>query len=179
MTEMKLKKALVWGVTALVLGYFLWLILQATYGIWGSLLVFMGFRNPALKWMISCALTLAAAAVLGYGIMLAHPFRGIMHRLLKIKAREAKGVVLVKWGDIWFFGWLTGKIQIGGRSFYRVTVPSAPLPISGQLMLVPRERIIFINISMAEHMTQLASMGFNALPDKLRDCPPPDNNRCS
>jgi len=92
---------------------------------------------------------------------------------LGIKAKKAKSVVLVKWGGNWFYGWLTGTIECDGQLFYRVTIPSAPIPISAQLLLVPREMIMFTNLKKTDHFTQLGSLGFDELRNSIEFWPPP------
>ncbi|MBU1045975.1 hypothetical protein KJ616_02535 [Patescibacteria group bacterium] len=177
---MKLKKAMLWGVTVAIISYLVILILQTSYNIWKPLLEILEFQNTVLKWSVACALTLVVLAIIGYAIIiLAHPFKGIMYRILGLKARQAKSVVLVKWGGIWFLGWLAGRTQVDEDTLYRVIVPSAPLPVSGQLMLVPRHRIIFTNLTVTEHLAQLTSMGFGDFPESLNKCPDPllKNNR--
>lgn len=174
---MKFKKAILWGITAIVIIYCLILILQAATGLWQPLVETIGVKNATLKWMISLGLTIVAIALVGYTIVILHPFKIIALRMLGIKEREAKSVVLVEWGGNWFYGWLTGTIEINGEIFYRVTVPSAPLPLSGQLMIVRCNRIIFTDITMPEHLSQLASMGFNGMRDDINTrLPPPDQD---
>jgi uncharacterized membrane protein len=171
------KKAMVRGVTAIVIVYLLTLIPQATTGIWEPLMEIMGIRNATLEWILSIGLTIVAIALIGYAIVLMHPFKRIASKILVTKAREAKSVVFVKWGGNWFYGWLTGSVEVDGQILYRVTVPSAPVPMTGHIMLVPLENIKFTDVSMAEHLTQLASMGFNALRGLIgtRSAPPEED----
>lgn len=173
------KKAILWGLTAAVIVYIVILVLQTAVGLWEPLVRIIGIHNSTLRWLLSLGLTIVAVTLVGYAIVIAHPFKGIMNKILGVKAREAKSVVLVEWGGNWFYGWFTGIIEVNEQTLYRVTVPSAPVPITGQLMLVPRDiprdvpldvprdRIIFTDITMTEHLTQLASMGFNGMRTKI------------
>ncbi|MBU3964127.1 hypothetical protein KJ562_00075 [Patescibacteria group bacterium] len=173
---MKLKKAMLWGVAVAAISYIVIGALRVSNDIWEPILEIIGLKNTILKWSVACALTLAALAAIGYVIMLSHPFRAIMYKILRIKTRQAKGVVLVEWGSNRFLGWLTGVTQIDEEILYIVLVPSAPLPISGQLMLVPLSNITFINLSIPAHLAILTSMGFGDFPEKLDSSPCPLSN---
>jgi len=176
---MRFKKALLWGITFLILSYVLFLSLRSVYDLWKPLVEILGFKNIIFKWIIAFALTFTSITIIGYAIVLAHPFKNIMYGILRIKARKAKGVVFAEYGGDWFLGWLTGITQVDENVLYRVFVPSAPIPISGQVMFVPRHNITFTSITIPEHLAQLVSVGFGDFPEKINSCPCPisNNNR--
>jgi hypothetical protein len=168
------KKAMIRGVTAVVIIYILVLALQAVVGLWEPIVEIVNIHNSTLKTMASLGLTIVATALVGYIIILAHPFRIVFNKILKIRARKAKGVVFVEWGGLWFYGWITGTLEVDGEILYRITIPGAPAPVAGHLTLAPRERIKFVDVALAEHLAQLASMGFGPIREKIGTRVEPD-----
>jgi hypothetical protein len=169
---MKIRKAALWGITTIILGYFLSFIAQKSFDFWAPITKMVSSSSLTCQWVLSIALTAIAVTVIGYILMLLHPVRLIINRILKVKARQAQSIVLVRWGGVWFYGWLTGTIECDGKKLYRITVPSAPVPISAQLLLVSQEDIMFTNITKTDHFTQLGSLGFDKLDNKIRFWPP-------
>jgi|AntAceMinimDraft_17_1070374.scaffolds.fasta_scaffold31418_3 uncharacterized membrane protein len=169
---MKIRKAFLWGLTATTLGYLAVYIAQKSFEFW-LITVAKIISNLFCQWVLSGAFSIVTMILIGYIIMFTHPINKIINKLLGIKAKKAKSVVLVKWGGNWFYGWLTGTIECDGQLFYRVTIPSAPIPISAQLLLVPREMIMFTNLKKTDHFTQLGSLGFDELRNSIEFWPPP------
>ncbi|MCX6738131.1 MAG: hypothetical protein NTY11_01790 [Candidatus Parcubacteria bacterium] len=166
-------KAMLRGIVAAVIVYCIVQVLQTITGLWEPVLQTIGIHNIVLKWLASLGLSIGVIAPVGYAISILHPFKGIIYKILGIKAKEAKSIVFVRVGGVWFYGWLTGRVLVEGRVLYKITIPSAPLPMTGNLVLAPRKRVIFVDVTMAEHLAQLISMGLNALREAIGVRPTP------
>lgn len=172
---MKLKKAILWGITAVLLGYFVYHIAKESFKFWLPVTDAISL-NDTYQWLFAIAFTIIAVILIGYIVILFRPLKGVFDRTLGVKTRAVKSLVIVKWGGNWFYGWLTGTINCDGKKFYRVTVPSAPIPISAQLILVPRERIMFCSMKKTDYFTQLGSLGFDQIDPNIKFWPPPEDD---
>ena len=86
-----------------------------------------------------------------------------------------KAVVLVEYPrrDCWTLGFMTGDASsdtedVVGRKLSNVFVPTTPNPTSGFLLLVPREEIRPLDMSVGDGMKMLISGGA-VVPPKVED----------
>ncbi len=77
-----------------------------------------------------------------------------------------KAVVLVEYPrkDCWVLGFLTGEAsshteKLVGRKMSNVFVPTTPNPTSGFLLLMPREEVHYLDMSVGDGMKMLISGG--------------------
>ena len=84
-----------------------------------------------------------------------------------------KAVVLIEYPrkDCWVLGFLTGDASsdtedVVGKKLSNVFVPTTPNPTSGFLLLVPREEVHFLKMSVGDGMKMLISGGAVVPPKK-------------
>lgn len=85
-----------------------------------------------------------------------------------------KAVVLIEYPrkDCWVLGFLTGDASsdtedVVGKKLSNVFVPTTPNPTSGFLLLVPREEVHFLKMSVGDGMKMLISGGAVVPPKKI------------
>ena len=86
-----------------------------------------------------------------------------------------KAVVLIEYPrkDCWVLGFLTGDSSsdtedIAGKKLSNVFVPTTPNPTSGFLLLLPREDVHFLDMSVGDGMKMLISGGAVVPPPKKK-----------
>ncbi len=84
-----------------------------------------------------------------------------------------KAVVLIEYPrkDCWVLGFLTGDASsdtedVVGKKLSNIFVPTTPNPTSGFLLLVPREEVHFLKMSVGDGMKMLISGGAVVPPKK-------------
>jgi len=84
-----------------------------------------------------------------------------------------KAVVLIEYPrkDCWVLGFLTGDASsdtedVVGKKLSNIFVPTTPNPTSGFLLLVPREEVHFLKMSVGDGMKMLISGGAVVPPPK-------------
>ncbi len=84
-----------------------------------------------------------------------------------------KAVVLIEYPrkDCWVLGFLTGDASsdtedVVGKKLSNIFVPTTPNPTSGFLLLVPREEVHFLKMSVGDGMKMLISGGAVVPPQK-------------
>ncbi len=164
---MKIRKALLWGVPVVVMGSLIYWLVSANFEMWSPVIKRMPLVPLAYQWLLSIALSITGIILIGYGVMLWHPMKKIINKFPFLAIayngngeKYVKNIVLVQWGGNEFYGWLTGTVVINRETLFKVTIPSAPMPLSAYIMLVKKENLKFSNIGMGDHLQQLGSMGF-------------------
>jgi uncharacterized membrane protein len=86
-----------------------------------------------------------------------------------------KAVVLIEYPrkDCWVLGFLTGDAStdtenVAGRKLSNVFVPTTPNPTSGFLLLLPRDEVHYLNMSVGDGMKMLISGGAVVPPPKVK-----------
>jgi uncharacterized membrane protein len=86
-----------------------------------------------------------------------------------------KAVVLIEYPrkDCWVLGFLTGDASsdtenVAGRKLSNVFVPTTPNPTSGFLLLLPRDEVHYLDMSVGDGMKMLISGGAVVPPPKVK-----------
>jgi uncharacterized membrane protein len=86
-----------------------------------------------------------------------------------------KAVVLIEYPrkDCWVLGFLTGDAStdtenVAGRKLSNVFVPTTPNPTSGFLLLLPRDEVYHLDMSVGDGMKMLISGGAVVPPPKVK-----------
>lgn len=164
-----------------ILGYFSLLIFNAFTGIFEPLVLkYFPFISLAAQRTISFFLLILLLVIIGYLADFLHPIVYIKKLFLKIplvrvilgaqKNQElptifqGKSVVLVSLGNVSVFGVLVGETETilddQPVKQYKVFVPTAPIVVSGFVVLVPAKDIRkVINISPAQLFALVSTFG--------------------
>ncbi len=177
---MKIRKAILWGVPVVVMGSLIYWLANANFRMWSPMINRMPAMPALCQWLLSIAWSIAVIILAGYGVTFWHPMKKIIDKFPVLAIvfngeKYVKNIVLVKWGGNEFYGWLTGTVRKNEQILFKITVPTAPLPISAQLMLVERKNLEFSDVGMADHLQQLGSMGFVELSKVIKSWEPPEN----
>ena len=94
------------------------------------------------------------------------PIKKIVEFLFLNSERRFKEVVLVEYPrkGIYSLGFITNRAGKNfekklNKNFYNVFIPSSPSPLTGFMIVVPEEEIIFLNISIEEAISLIVSGG--------------------
>jgi uncharacterized membrane protein len=86
-----------------------------------------------------------------------------------------KAVVLIEYPrkDCWVLGFLTGDASsdtenVAGKKLSNVFVPTTPNPTSGFLLLLPRDEVHYLDMSVGDGMKMLISGGAVVPPPKVK-----------
>jgi len=86
-----------------------------------------------------------------------------------------KAVVLIEYPrkDCWVLGFLTGNASsdtenVAGKKLSNVFVPTTPNPTSGFLLLLPRDEVYYLDMSVGDGMKMLISGGAVVPPPKVK-----------
>jgi len=98
--------------------------------------------------------------------------------MLMDKSRSFKKAILIEFPrrGLYSVGFVTGspygeiKEKIGGNEHITVFVPTTPNPTSGFFMIVPRDELIFLDMSVEEAFTLIISAGI-VIPSERRHKP--------
>jgi uncharacterized membrane protein len=87
-----------------------------------------------------------------------------------------KAVVLIEYPrkDCWVLGFLTGDASsdtenVAGKKLSNVFVPTTPNPTSGFLLLLPRDEVHYLDMSVGDGMKMLISGGAVVPPPKVKN----------
>lgn len=171
---------------AAVTVYILWKMFTFVDGFAGRLVAyFLPFGIPGLGIVISILLILAVGVLLTnvIGRRLLHLWESVVYRIPLVntlyrtakeivetfsqeKKQVFREVVLVQFPHpgSWAIGFLVGEAggivkDAAGRELVKVLVPHVPVPMSGFLLLVPREEIKFLDISVEDGLRMIVSTG--------------------
>lgn len=160
---MKIGKAFLWGLPAVVIvGLVKWLG-DMLFVTWRPVVGLLS-ANILLQWGLGLILSLALIIAVGYVARGTIPLQKIWQQVFfKIFGKKLWPVVLVEWGGNWFFSLL---LENNGEE-YKVVIFSAPLPISGQLMIVEKERVRSTNLTTGDLFNQITSFGLRPILQKL------------
>jgi uncharacterized membrane protein len=77
------------------------------------------------------------------------------------RLKSFSGVVLTEFPHegSYSLGLVTGRLQRGATAFCSVFVPTTPNPTSGYLLLVPEEKLVFLNLSVEDAVKYIISLG--------------------
>lgn len=166
--------------------FVLWKIFGFVDGFAGRLLThFTPYKIPGLGIVVTAALILfvgmLATNVIGRRllafwerVMLQIPLVNSIYRTAKEivetfgenRKQVFRQVVLVQFPrpGSWAVGFLVGEANglirdLVGRELVKVLVPHVPVPMSGFLLFVPREEVIFLNIPVEEGLRLVVSTG--------------------
>lgn len=84
-----------------------------------------------------------------------------------IDESERKKAVLVRDGDAWQIGFVTGR---AGPGLHAVFLPDAPSPESGTLLLLSEDRFVDSGLSVSEALACLRRVGANMPPLAIGGC---------
>ncbi|MEW6183737.1 MAG: DUF502 domain-containing protein [Bacillota bacterium] len=171
---------------AAVTVYILWKIFGFVDGLIGGLVVrFLPFGIPGLGLVITVVLILSVGVlvtnVVGrrllfywesvvYRIPLANTLYRTAKEIVDTFSQEKKQVfrevVMVRFPhpESWAVGFLVGEVggiirNAVGQELVKVLVPHVPVPMSGFLIFVPREDIVFLNIPVEDGLRMIVSTG--------------------
>jgi uncharacterized membrane protein len=177
---MRLKEAFKAGIITLLpmvlIGWIIYTVLKFNNAIWSKMAmpeIVTSFRLP-----INLTMSLFIILIMGYVVILIHPIKRLekMFPFLSVLKIKAKGnnnkewpVVRIIWGGAKFMCWLDEiRLDEDGEIEYKVTLPSAPLPLSGQIISVGIDKIEFSNLTTPDYVRQLGTFGFVKLPENTR-----------
>lgn len=156
----------------------------------------LGFRIPGLGFVLALVVLLATglAATNLVGRELLRWWEGLMKRIPLVrslysgtksftetvfsgKGQAFQQVLLVEYprSGIWTLGFQTGHTMAEpshrtGRSLVGVFVPTTPNPTSGFIIMVPREDVILLDMSVEDAMRVILTLGV-VTPEWQRDLP--------
>lgn len=94
------------------------------------------------------------------------PIKKILEFLFLNSEKRFKEAVLVEYPrkGIYSLGFITNRADKNfekrlNKNFYNVFIPSSPSPLTGFMIVVPEEEIIFLNISIEEAISLIVSGG--------------------
>ena len=94
------------------------------------------------------------------------PIRKIIEFLFINSEKRFKEAVLVEYPrkGVYSLGFITNRTDKNfekklNKNFYNVFIPSSPSPLTGFMIVVPEEEIIFLNISIEEAISLIVSGG--------------------
>ncbi len=171
---MKIGKATLAGIPVLViLGLIYWIgnILKT---IWAPLMRHFPPMPGICQWLLGFVFSLIVITLTGYGVELLHPIKLIAKRTAFYKKFVANGkykVVRIRiYQGTEELGVLEEVIQDPTNkepAKYKVIVPTAPIPISGQIFLVERKNLAYTDLTTIEFFNQLTSAGLTAIGEKI------------
>lgn len=91
----------------------------------------------------------------------------VIETLIGSQAKAFREVVMVEFPrkDVWTLGFVTGvtegeiKGNLKGQEMVNIFVPTAPSPVNGFMLFVPRQEIIPLRMSIEEGIKMVVSMG--------------------
>lgn len=94
------------------------------------------------------------------------PIKKILEFLFLNSEKKFKEAVLVEYPrkGIYSLGFITNRADKNferrlNKNFYNIFIPSSPSPLTGFMIVVPEEEIIFLNISIEEAISLIVSGG--------------------
>ena len=94
------------------------------------------------------------------------PIKKIVEFLFLNSEKKFKEAVLVEYPrkGVYSLGFITNRADKNfekrlNKNFYNVFIPSSPSPLTGFMIVVPEEEIIFLNISIEEAISLIVSGG--------------------
>jgi len=94
------------------------------------------------------------------------PIKKILEFLFLNSEKRFKEAVLVEYPrkGVYSLGFITNRADKNfekrlNKNFYNVFIPSSPSPLTGFMIVVPEEEIIFLNISIEEAISLIVSGG--------------------
>jgi len=173
---MHLKESFKTGLITLVpLALFGWVIysfIKVNNAIWT--IVPLPESLLSYRWAINILMSLLIIVSIGLIVRLLHPVEKILKMfpfllIFRASNREKATIVRIEWGKNKFLGWLDEiTVNENEEKEYKVTVPSAPLPLSAQIMFATVDKIELSNLTTADLLKQLASLGLRKLPPGTR-----------
>jgi len=96
----------------------------------------------------------------------------LMEGMFSQGGKAFKQAVLVEFPHkgVWVVAFVGGEIQIAGRAFISVFVPSTPTPFTGFVANYPPEDVVPLSISIEEALKFVVSGGI-VVPDELKPSP--------
>lgn len=171
---MNLKKAILAGVPILVVGAIIYWIGNVLAALWLPIMVYFPPMSGAEQWLLSFALSLALAAILGYGVELLHPVQLISRRSAFYKKFVENGKYKVVRIRVYQGTEAIGILEEVIKSpddpqlvLYKVVVPNLPIPISGLLYFVTRENLRYTQLTPLDLFNQVASFGLKEIGKKI------------
>ena len=164
---MHLKQAFLWGLPAVfIIGVVKWLG-DIFYGIWSPVFItFLPGLSPMLQWVIGFVLTTLVVIIMGFLVIIGTPVKELLQRKVKILQilKQKDGlVVLAEFGGDEFLAIVVEEDE----KHYKVLNLSAPFPVSGQLLIVEKEKARPTKLKPSDVIKQLTSFGIIRVLDRI------------
>jgi hypothetical protein len=163
---MGLGKAFLWGLPLVVGGALIKWAGDINFSFWQPVFDYWWPNlSPVVQWLIALAMTFIVVASLGNLVRITVPLRTtkIARWLFLLIFKGNRPVVLVEWGGNDFFALLLEK----NEKKWKVVILSLPLPLSGQLLFVQKEKVTLTGLTLVDLFNQMVSFGLQPVLEKL------------